>query len=345
MYQVHELAELAGVTTKALRHYDRIGLLVPKRTAAGYRVYSDQDLERLKQIVALKFLGLSLRQITRWLHRPAADLLGSLRLQREILESRKHLLTRAIEAIRAAESAGKSGEAIGTSALRRIIEVIDMTDGVDQMQRYFSGEAWQRCRAYYEQWPSPDWRDLYRDIEDAHVDGPASPRAQSLARRWMQLVESESGGDWEARWGMFAAWRDRRYWPLPMLDRMAGFRMDEIWAFAGSAIISARNRYYSDADWAETAGFDRDEPGYGLIFETMAHLGDDAAAEKSQALAARWWKLNETSQRFGRFVGRWKELAAERHLDSNTAIRRQVALFNIEAVWGFIARASYAGCR
>jgi DNA-binding transcriptional MerR regulator len=45
---VHEFAELAGVTVKALHHYDRLGLLKPRRNDAGYRVYSPADLERLE---------------------------------------------------------------------------------------------------------------------------------------------------------------------------------------------------------------------------------------------------------------------------------------------------------
>ena len=68
-YRVHEFAELAGVTVKALHHYDRLGLLTPRRTEAGYRVYAERDLVRLEQIVALKFLGLPLRQIKALLER------------------------------------------------------------------------------------------------------------------------------------------------------------------------------------------------------------------------------------------------------------------------------------
>lgn len=49
MYRVHQFAELAGVTVKALHHYDRLALLRPKRTDAEYRLYTVRDLERLKQ--------------------------------------------------------------------------------------------------------------------------------------------------------------------------------------------------------------------------------------------------------------------------------------------------------
>jgi DNA-binding transcriptional MerR regulator len=51
--RVQEFAELAGVTVRALHHYDRLGLLKPRRTESGYRMYSARDLERLEQVVAL----------------------------------------------------------------------------------------------------------------------------------------------------------------------------------------------------------------------------------------------------------------------------------------------------
>ena len=71
LYRVREFAELAGVTVRALHHYDRLGLLKPGRTAAGYRCYSLRDFERLEQIVALKFLGIPLKQIRTLFNREA----------------------------------------------------------------------------------------------------------------------------------------------------------------------------------------------------------------------------------------------------------------------------------
>jgi DNA-binding transcriptional MerR regulator len=57
LYKVQEFADSAGVAVRALHHYDRLSLLKPRRTAAGYRLYSLKDLERLEQIVTLKSLG------------------------------------------------------------------------------------------------------------------------------------------------------------------------------------------------------------------------------------------------------------------------------------------------
>jgi DNA-binding transcriptional MerR regulator len=56
MYRVKEFAAAAGVTIRALHHYDRLGLLKPlRRQRTGYRVYRDADFARLEQIVVLKF--------------------------------------------------------------------------------------------------------------------------------------------------------------------------------------------------------------------------------------------------------------------------------------------------
>lgn len=57
---VKDLSKLTGVSVQTLHHYDRIGLLKPSlRQSNGYRIYSEKDLLKLQQIIALKFLVLS----------------------------------------------------------------------------------------------------------------------------------------------------------------------------------------------------------------------------------------------------------------------------------------------
>ena len=63
MYSTRAFAELTGVTVKALRHYERIGLLGPMRTRTRYRLYAFADLQQIERILALKSLGLSLTSI------------------------------------------------------------------------------------------------------------------------------------------------------------------------------------------------------------------------------------------------------------------------------------------
>jgi DNA-binding transcriptional MerR regulator len=86
VYRIQEFASVAGVTVRALHHYDRLGLLKPSgRSAAGYRLYRDSDFARLEQIVVVKFLGLPLKEIGRLLRRES-KLPDALRAQRRVLD-------------------------------------------------------------------------------------------------------------------------------------------------------------------------------------------------------------------------------------------------------------------
>src|SRR3954451_15158420 len=86
---VGEVAALAGVTVRALHHYDRIGLLSPSgRTAAGYRSYSHPDLDRLHQVLLYRELGFPLEEIVTLLDDPSADPAEHLRRQHRLLRER-----------------------------------------------------------------------------------------------------------------------------------------------------------------------------------------------------------------------------------------------------------------
>lgn len=61
--KIQTFAQLAEISTQAIRYYESVGLLSPQRQANGYRDYSAADLHNLHLIRALKALGLSLREI------------------------------------------------------------------------------------------------------------------------------------------------------------------------------------------------------------------------------------------------------------------------------------------
>ncbi|MDT5191068.1 MAG: MerR family transcriptional regulator, thiopeptide resistance regulator, partial [Mycobacterium sp.] len=61
---VGTIAELSGISVRTLHHYDHIGLVVPRvRTAAGYRGYTDADVERLHLVLVYRAVGLPLDEI------------------------------------------------------------------------------------------------------------------------------------------------------------------------------------------------------------------------------------------------------------------------------------------
>lgn len=289
LYHVHEFAERAGVTVKALHHYDRLGLLKPRRTAAGYRLYADSDLERLEQIVALKFIGLSLRQIKVVLDRETLPLSDALRLQRQVLSDQRQGLDRAIAAIEAAEARMSPGRESDASVLTTLIEVIGMHDELDVMKKYFSEDAWAEARRHYERWPSPEWRELYRDVEAALGDDPAGEHGRALAARWIALSRRDAGGDVRVRAGLMKAWIDRDQWPAALQQRIAEFNLEQIGSFinkAGWAFGEAERQKFGTSAFRAPDRFN--ETRIALYRDVEAALGEDPASERVRRLVDRW---------------------------------------------------------
>jgi MerR family transcriptional regulator, thiopeptide resistance regulator len=236
-YRVQEFAGLAGVTVRTLHHYDRLGLLKPRRSESGYRLYRERDLERLEQIVALKFLGIPLKQVRTLLDRDSLDLAAALRVQRRILEEKRRLLDSAIDAIRRAQ------ERPGTAQLKKIIEVLEMQNDSNWAMQYHTGEAKAKIEARRPTWTpelqaecSRQWTELIAEVKAALGEDLASPKVQALAARWVKLVEGFTGGDPEIAAGVGRAWVDRQNWPEPAKQQAGGFFDAPVWAFIQKAI-------------------------------------------------------------------------------------------------------------
>jgi DNA-binding transcriptional MerR regulator len=245
-----EFAALAGVTVRALHHYDRLGLLRPKRTHNGYRAYTEQDLLRLEQIVALKFIGLPLQRIKALLDQGGLELAGTLEMQRTVLEAKRGLLDQAIEAIRLAERAVEAGEPPAAAVLKKIIEVIEMQNDAEWTTKYYNDAAQAKIAERKKAWSpelqervSREWMELIRDVEAACGEDPAGEKGQDLAARWIALVEEFTGGDPEVTSGLKSLYADRANWPAQTQQQMQPFRIaPEVWGFINQAIEVRKRR-------------------------------------------------------------------------------------------------------
>jgi len=238
-YTIRQFAELAGISVRTLHHYDRIGLLRPQRNEAGYRLYTDRDLETLSQIVALKFIGIPLKQIANVLHRDRAGFARALAVQRTILEERRKLLDRAIAAIQRVEGSMTDGQFADANSLKQIIEVLEMKDD-DTTARYqtlleakistLKAMSAGRRAALGEQ-----WAELFADVEKALNEDPAGPTAQELATRWIKLLEGFSkGAAIDA-----ALMQASTYYRVSHVEWPKGkqaFRNPAVWDFIGKAL-------------------------------------------------------------------------------------------------------------
>ena len=367
LYRAHEFAGLAGVTVRALHHYDRIGLLKAQRSSSGHRLYAAADLERLEQIAALKFLGIPLKEIKALLESNPLTLLESLRLQLGALTEKREQIDRAIHAIEQAEKlvrVGLPAEAV----LRKIIKAVETPATGPFMKKYYTEEAWEKRTLIIEQ-TSPQtmegyrqgWKQLFLDVEAALELSPASEGAQLLAQRWVLLAELVSGGDAELKAGGAKAWKDHQNWPVaeqdaclarygldPGADRSASMmRVEKVAKFIGQAIA---RKYYGSLELMRFARInqstvERSQKWAALFRDVEAAFEEDPASERAQALAARWTALVREKVTPMQRVDNFRDVLRQKSpQDGSMAVVNQISrLYRIEQVSKFLEKALAQG--
>jgi DNA-binding transcriptional MerR regulator len=116
-----EAAKRLGVSAKALRLYEERGLLAPIRTAAGWRAYGPNEMARAAEIVELRALGLSLREVARVLEGDAQILERALAAHEATLKSRIRQLTTVVEKVRGLRANLGRGEIPAAGELTRLV--------------------------------------------------------------------------------------------------------------------------------------------------------------------------------------------------------------------------------
>ena len=205
--RIGDLATATGVTVRALHHYDEIGLLVPRRSEAGQRLYTQADLLRLYQIVALRRLGFAIPEIAARLDNREFDprevvrrQLAELRRQMELQERLRVRLTVVLDALdRAHEPTAE--------------DLIDVMEVINEMEQYYTPEQLMKIEAHRRELGDEGlrrgqeaWAELIPLMEAERQRGtdPADPRVQELTRRWQALVEQMTGGDASIQRSMLA---------------------------------------------------------------------------------------------------------------------------------------------
>jgi len=246
-----EVVRCFGVSIKALRLYERHGLLTPLRSEAGWRTYGPSQIARLHQVVALKRLGLPLSRIAQLLA-GRDELDGVLALQEQVLARQGQSLTQALALIRAARAKLANGGTLSIDDLATLNTETVMTAKPDpeELKTLFSAfadkhftpderarmHAQMEGRKYDQQEITARWDALIAEAKTVMAAGdPASPAAQDLARRWRALVLQFTDGN------PVLAGKVRAFWNDALADpKMASATplTPELMAFMGKAMAN-----------------------------------------------------------------------------------------------------------
>ncbi len=206
-WSIRELAQLAGTTSRTLRHYDEIGLLPPSSIGAnGYRYYDEGSLIRLQRILLLRELGLGLPQIAEVLDRDKSERLA-LEAHLAWLRQEQDRLARQIQSVTSTIDALKGDTRL---MVEKMFDGFDHTRYKDEVEErwgkaaYARGDAWWRGMSDAEKsaWKQRSGRlgAAWAAAADSGV-APDSDEAQALAAdhvEWLEAIPGTPRGNLKA---------------------------------------------------------------------------------------------------------------------------------------------------
>ncbi len=235
-YPIGRFARRACVSLRTLRYYDKVGLLSPShRTESGYRLYTEDDLQTLQHILALKFLGFSLQEVDLCLRKGPSRLEAILAQQRTMMQEKRTQLDAVIRAIERAETLLHEGRC-DWEAIARVIEVIQMEQKTEWVKKYLTDEQLQKMkelsRASYSEeaakrleqreWTEEDqrraseqWAYIASESQRLAAAGadPAGEEGQALARFKSEMLFAFTQGDPEIEAGLAKFWESHNALP------------------------------------------------------------------------------------------------------------------------------------
>ncbi|SDW53831.1 DNA-binding transcriptional regulator, MerR family [Amycolatopsis xylanica] len=161
-YPVGKVAGLAGITVRTLHHYDEIGLLSPSgRSPAGYRSYSESDVDRLQRVLYYRELGFALDEIATLVDDPGTDAMAHLKRQHELLVERIGRLERMVASVEHAMEARTMGHALTPEEKLEVFGGFKEPEGyAEQVAANWGGTPeWQRGQAVVASMGKQDWID------------------------------------------------------------------------------------------------------------------------------------------------------------------------------------------
>jgi DNA-binding transcriptional MerR regulator len=201
-WSIHQLAKLAGTTSRTLRHYDDLGLLPPSRIGAnGYRHYDQGSVVRLQRILMLRDLGLGLPAIAEVLARQV-DEVEALRAHKVWLHAEMDRLARQLHALDTTIGKLEGGEQI---MAEEALEGFDHTQYADEVEQRWGKEAYERSDRWWRSLGELDKQrfqqtqlEIAKAFGEAKSAGLASDdeRVQSITQRlfdWLAGIPGTPG--------------------------------------------------------------------------------------------------------------------------------------------------------
>lgn len=215
-YSINQLAKMAGVTTRTLRHYDQIGLLAPARVASsGYRIYTSEQADRLQQILFYRAAGMELAQIGRILDDAGFDAQQAMQQHLERLLAQRAGLDALIQTARKSLQYTKGETEMNDTEKfegfkQKMVHENEEKYGAEVREKYgdatvdaSNARMLNMSKAQYDSFVALG-EELNETLRQAAAQGDAAgekaQRAADLHKQWLQYTWPHYSAD--AHWGL-----------------------------------------------------------------------------------------------------------------------------------------------
>lgn len=193
-WYIKDFSKLTNVSIRTLHHYHEIGLLIPSvRKENGYRLYSERDLLKQQQIIALKSFGFKLQEIKALIH-DQKNILDNLESQAEILDQKAKSFDQASQLIKEIVAQNKNSESLNWQTTMKIIEVYKTMSKLDktwagkvlnaeELKSYAQFEQEMQNKSATEKAFQKRWQSLCVEIKNALEECPTSEAGMSIAEK------------------------------------------------------------------------------------------------------------------------------------------------------------------
>jgi DNA-binding transcriptional MerR regulator len=202
-WYVKELSKLTNVSVRTLHHYDKVGLLKPSvRLPNGYRLYSEKDLLKLQQILALKFFGFELAHI-KLLMKEEINIFDHLRTQQKFLEQKIQSLQGASQTLESVLAETTSKKSISWKTILKLIKEYQMTQQIEyewvkkvlnpnELKDYAQFEQGLKSRFTEEEKEASgeEWQAIVGEVQKNLDKDPSSKVGAELGKRCMDWVNT-----------------------------------------------------------------------------------------------------------------------------------------------------------
>lgn len=192
--KINEVAKLTGITVRTLHYYDEINLLAPSKVSdAGYRMYDEDALCVLQQILFFKELDFSLSDIKAIITNPQYDKTEALKKQKILLLQQKNRLDRLLTLV---DDTIKGESNMNFDAFDKSeIEMSKQKYAAEVKERWGGTDAYKESEAKTRNYDAKQWKmldgegaALLKNFGEQRTLAPESDKAQKLVTQWQAYI-------------------------------------------------------------------------------------------------------------------------------------------------------------